>query len=64
MKLYIKFGSLNKFQNLFDRNEFIRSILEQTRSNVYFIESDCGSDVDKIKELLNENDIKYSISEE
>ena len=64
MKLYIKFGSLNRFQSLFDGNKFIRSILGQTRSNVYFIESDCVSDVDKIKELLNENNIKYSMSEE
>lgn len=63
MKLYIRFGSLTKFQSLFDDNKFIRSILGQTRSNVYFIESDSDSDINKIKELLNENNIKYSISE-
>ena len=63
MKLYIKFGSLAKFQSLFDDNKFIRSMLWQTWSNVYFIETDSERDVDKIKELLNKNNIKHSISD-
>lgn len=58
MKLYIKFGSLAKFQNLFDSNEYLRVILSQTNSNVYFIETD---DLTEIKRLLIGNNIKFEI---
>ena len=60
MKLYIKFGSLAKFQQLFDSNEYLRVILSQTNSNVYFIETD---DLTEIKRLLNSNRIKFEISD-
>ena len=60
MKLYIKFGSLAKFQQLFDSNEYLRAILSQTDSNVYFIETD---DLSEIRRLLNSNRIKFEISD-
>ena len=61
MKLYIRFGSLAKFQRLFDSNEYLRVILSQTNSNVYFIETD---DLSELKRLLIRNDIKFKISDE
>lgn len=60
MKLYIRFGSLAKFQRLFDSNEYLRVILSQTNSNVYFIETD---DLTEIRRLLNSNRIKFDISD-
>jgi hypothetical protein len=60
MKLYIKFGSLAKFQRLFDSNEYLQAILSQTCSNVYFIETD---DLSEIRRLLNSNRIKFDISD-
>ena len=58
MKLYIRFGSLAKFQQLFDSNEYLQLTLSQTRSNVYFIETD---DLTEIKRLLIGNRIKFEI---
>jgi hypothetical protein len=58
MKLYIRFGSLAKFQQLFDSNEYLRVILSQTNSNVYFIETD---DLSELKRLLIGNNIKFEI---
>jgi hypothetical protein len=60
MKLYIKFGSLAKFQRLFDSNEYLQAILSQTNSNVYFIETD---DLTEVRRLLNGNNIKFDISD-
>ena len=60
MKLYIRFGSLAKFQRLFDSNEYLQVILSQTRSNVYFIETD---DLSELKRLLNGNNIKFNIKD-
>jgi hypothetical protein len=58
MKLYIRFGSLAKFQQLFDSNEYLQAILSQTNSNVYFIETD---DLSELKRLLIGNNIKFDI---
>ena len=60
MKLYIKFGSLAKFQQLFDSNEYLRVVLSQTNSNVYFIETD---DLSEVRRLLIGNNIKFEISD-
>lgn len=60
MKLYIRFGSLAKFQRLFDSNEYLRSVLSPTTSNVYFIET---SEHSYIIDLLNKNKINYRIKE-
>ena len=60
MKLYIRFGSLVKFQRLFDSNEYLQVILSQTRSNVYFIETD---DLSEVRRLLNGNNIRFEIKD-
>ena len=60
MKLYIRFGSLAKFQRLFDNNEYLQVILTPTRSNVYFIETD---DLEEVRSLLNEENIKFDIKD-
>ncbi len=60
MKLYIRFGSLAKFQRLFDSNEYLQVILTPTRSNVYFIETD---DLSEVRRLLIGNNIKFEISD-
>ena len=60
MTLYIRFGSLSKFQRLFDSNEYLQVILSQTRANVYFIETD---DLSEVKRLLNGNNIKFDIKD-
>lgn len=58
MKLYIRIGSLAKFQRIFDSNEYLRVVLSQTSSNVYFIETD---DLTELKRLLIGNNIKFEI---
>ena len=58
MKLYIRFGSLGKFQRLYDSNEYLQVILTPTRSNVFFIETD---DLEEVRRLLNGNNIKFEI---
>lgn len=58
MKLYIKLFSLNKFQNLFESNEYLQKVLSETDSNVYLIDSD---DLSEIRRLLISNNIKYEI---
>ena len=61
MKLYIRFGSLSKFQDLFDSSEYLQKVLSQTRSNVYYIETD---DHTEIVRLLKSRNINYKISDE
>ena len=58
MKLYIRFGSLAKFQRLYDSNEYLQIILSPTRSNVFYIETD---DLEGLRELLKWHNIKYDI---
>ncbi len=60
MKLYIRFGSLMKFQTLFDSSEYLQKVLSQTRSNVYFIETD---DLTEIRRLLISRNINFEISD-
>lgn len=60
MKLYIRFSSLVKFQELYDWNEYLQKVLSQTRSNVYFIETD---DHTEIVRLLKSRNINYKITE-
>ena len=64
MKLYIRFGSLAKFQQLFDSNEYLQVVLSQTNSNVYFIETDDKEELREIKRLLDGNRIKYDIKDD
>ena len=60
MKVYIRFGSLAKFQRLFDSNEYLQAILTPTNSNVFFIETD---NLSELKRLLNGNNIKFNIKD-
>lgn len=60
MKLYIRFGSLARFQSLFDTSEYLQTVLGQTRSNVYLIDTD---DHSEIRRLLNSRGIKFEISD-
>lgn len=60
MKLYIRFGSLAKFQDLYDTNEYLQAVLGQTRSNVYLIDTD---DYSEIRRLLTGRGIKFEISD-
>ncbi|MEA5046524.1 MAG: hypothetical protein VB075_18385 [Petrimonas sp.] len=60
MKLYIRFGSLVKFQALFDDNWYLRKVLSQTGSNVYLIETD---DLTEIRRLLISRNINFEISD-
>lgn len=60
MKLYIRFGSLVKFQTLFDSSEYLKKVLSQTRSNVYLIETD---DLTEIRRLLISRNINFEISD-
>ena len=61
MKLYIRFVSLLKFQDLFDSSKYLQNVLSQTRSNVYYIETD---DTSEIVRLLKSRNINYKISDE
>ena len=58
MKLYVRFGSLAKFQRLYDSNEYLQVILSPTRSNVFYIETD---DLEGLRELLKWHNIKFDI---
>lgn len=60
MILYIRFGSLMKFQELYDDNEYLRKVISPTMSNVYFIETD---DLTEINRLLTSRGIKYEIND-
>ena len=59
MKLYIRFGSLAKLQDMYDSSEYLQLVLSQTRSNVYFIETD---DTKEIERLLKGRNIKFDIA--
>ncbi len=60
MKLYIRFGSLVKFQNLFDSSEYLQAVLGQTRSNVYTINT---KEYSEINRLLTSRGINFEISD-
>ena len=61
MKLYIRVGSLAKFQELYDSNEYLRKMLTPTNYNVYWIETD---DLTEINRLLKGRNINYVIKDE
>ncbi len=58
MKLYIRFGSLAKFQSLYDNSEYLQAVLTPTNFNVYWIETD---DTTEINRLLKSRNINYVI---
>ena len=57
--MYIRFGSLVKFQALFDSSEYLKKVLSQTGSNVYFIET---YNLTEIRRLLISRNINFEIS--
>lgn len=60
MKLYIRFGSLARFQKLYDGSEYLQTVLAPARSNVYHIDAD---DTSEIRRLLKSRNINYEISD-
>lgn len=46
---------------MYDSNEYLQKVLSQTKSNVYFIETD---DLTEIERLLISRNINYKISDE
>lgn len=62
MRLLIRFASLHRFQLLYDSNEFIRSILSQTRSNIYFVETEAVEKLRELERLLKGKGIKYDLT--
>ena len=60
MKLYIRFGSLSRFQDLYDSSEYLQAVLGQTKSNVYIINT---SDYSEINRLLASRGINFEISD-
>ena len=61
MKIYIRFRSLAKFQELFDENEYLQKVLSPTNPNVFFIETD---NLTEIERLLKSRNINYVIKDE
>lgn len=57
MKLYIRFGSLAKFQDLFDSSEYLQKVLIPVGGNSYSVETD---DTTEIRRLFVANRIKYT----
>ncbi len=58
MQLYIKFGSIIKFQELLDESDYLKSVLRIRELNVYEIET---HDIFEIIKLLETNGINYEI---
>ncbi len=61
MKLYIRFGSLTRFENLYRSNEFLKKTLEPTRSNVYIVDIDNNDDLQLLVDLLVSAKIKHDL---
>ena len=61
MNLYIRFGSLTRFENLYRSNEFLKKTLEPTRSNVYIVDIDNNDDLQLLVDLLVSAKIKYDL---
>ena len=61
MKLYIRFGNLAKFQRLYDSNEFLKKVLEPTRSNVYLVDIDDKDNSRLLVYLLVSAKVRYDL---
>ena len=61
LQLYIRFGGLVRFDNLYKSNEFLKRVLEPTRSNVYFVNIDNKDDLQLLIDLLVSAKIKYNL---
>lgn len=60
MKLYIRAVSLPKFLALFDDSYYLRRVLTRTNTNVYYIDVD---DYTEIERLLKSRSINYKITD-
>ncbi len=58
MQLYIKFGSIIKFQELLDESDYLKSVLRIREFNVYEIKT---YDIFEIIKLLETNGVNYEI---
>ena len=58
MQLYIKFGSIIKFQELLDESDYLKSVLRIRELNVYEIKT---YDIFEIIKILETNGINYEI---
>ncbi len=58
MQLYIKFGSIMKFQELLDKSDYLKSVLRIREFNVYEITT---YDIFEIIKLLETNGVNYEI---
>jgi len=58
MQLYIKFGSIVKFQELLDDNDYLKGVLRIRKFNVYEITT---YDIFEIIKLLETNGVNYEI---
>ena len=61
LQLYIRFGSLVRFENLYKSNEFIKKVLKPTRSNVYMVDIDNKDDLQLLVDLLVSARVKYNL---
>lgn len=60
MKLYIRFGSLDRFHRLYRVSEFLKNVLSKIRPNVYSIKAD---NQHEISNLLISRNVKFDISD-
>jgi len=58
MQLYIKFGSIIKFQELLDKGDYLKGVLKIRGINVYEITT---YDIFEIIKILETNGVNYEI---
>lgn len=61
MKLYVRWGSIAKMDELYRSREFLRALLSPNTGNVYNIETDDKERLRELKRVLDSNNIKYAI---
>lgn len=61
MKLYIRWGSIAKMDELYKSCEFLRAVLSPNTGNVYNIETDDKEKLRELKRVLDGNNIKHGI---
>ena len=61
LQLYIRFGSLVRFESLYKGNEFLKKVLKPTRSNVYIVDIDNSDDLQLLVDLLVSAKVRYDL---
>lgn len=59
MILYIRYGNLSKFKNLYESDEYLQEVLEKWTGIKWIISDD--ADLNKIKNILHLKNIIYDI---